>query len=96
MLVGPCLAKSFFSLIENIKISDDTLKNCIEKYKEKQLIQDPFYDDKILILFPDLITCKDLPIIFGMSREEMEKQESAKFPSSLMVNIAQGDESVSK
>ena len=61
------------------------------KYKKKQMIKDPFYDEKVLILLPDLLTCSDLPIIYGMVKKEMEQNDS----SNLMVNIARGDKSVS-
>ena len=77
----------FFKLAENALplISDGTLKNSVAEYKNKQMIKDPFYDEKVLILLPDLVTCSDLPIICGMA---------GPYPSNLVVNIAKGDDSV--
>ena len=82
----------FFKLAENALplISDGTVKNSIAKYKIKEGIEDPFYDKKVLILLPDLLTCSDLPIIYGMVKKEMEQP----YPSDLIVNIAKGDDSV--
>jgi hypothetical protein len=82
----------FFKLAENALplISDGTVKNSVAEYKKKQMIKDPFYDEKVLILLPDLLTCSDLPIIYGMVKKEMEQNDS-----NLMVNIARGDDSVS-
>ena len=82
----------FFKLAENALplISDGTVKNSVAEYKKKQMIKDPFYDEKVLILLPDLLTCSDLPIIYGMVKKEMEQP----YPSNLIVNIAKGDDSV--
>merc|ERR1711935_191981 len=54
-LVGQWLARMLFSLAENAfpLISDGTLKNSVAEYKNKQMIKDPFYDKKVLILLPD-------------------------------------------
>jgi len=95
-LVGPCLARMFFKLAENALplISDGTLKNSVAEYKNKQMIKDPFYDEKVLILLPDLLTCSDLPIIYGMVKKEMDQIDSDPYSSNLMVNIARGDDSL--
>ena len=86
-----------FSLAENAfpLISDGTLKNSVAEYKNKQMIKDPFYDEKVLILLPDLLTCSDLPIIYGMVKKEMDQIDSDPYSSNLMVHIARGDDSVS-
>jgi len=95
-LVGPCLARMFFKLAENALplISDGTLKNSVAEYKNKQMIKDSFYDEKVLILLPDLLTCSDLPIIYGMVKKEMDQNDSDPYSSNLMVNIARGDDSL--
>ena len=87
----------FFKLAENAMplISDGTVKNAVAEYKKKQMIKDPFYDEKVLILLPDLLTCSDLPIIYGMVKKEMEQNDSDPYSSNLIVHIARGDESVS-
>ena len=87
----------FFKLAENALplISDGTLKNSVAEYKNKQMIKDPFYDEKVLILLPDLLTCSDLPIIYGMVKKEMDQIDSDPYSSNLMVHIARGDDSVS-
>ena len=87
----------FFKLAENALplISDGTLKNSVAEYKNKQMIKDPFYDEKVLILLPDLPTCSDLPIIYGMVKKEMEQNDSDPYSSNLMVNIARLPDSVS-
>ena len=87
----------FFKLAENALplISDGTLKNSVAEYKTKKLIEEPFYDEKVLILLPDLPTCSDLPIIFGMVKKEMEQNNAEPFSSNLKVEIPRGDDSVS-
>ena len=87
----------FFKLAENALplISDGTVKNSVAKYKNEKMIKDPFYDEKVLILLPDLLTCSDLPIIYGMVKKEMEQNDSDPYSSNLMIHIARVDDSVS-
>ena len=87
----------FFKLAENALplISDGTLKNSVAEYKNKQMIKDSFYDEKVLILLPDLLTCSDLPIIYGMVKKEMDQNDSDPYSSNLTVHIARGGDSVS-
>ena len=87
----------FFKLAENALplISDGTVKNSVAEYKKKQMIKDPFYDEKVLILLPDLLTCSDLPIIYGMVKKEMDQNDSDPYSSNLTVHIARGGDSVS-
>ena len=88
----------FFKLAENALplISDGSVKNSVAEYKKKQMIKDPFYDEKVLILLPDLLTCSDcIPIIYGMVKKEMEQNDSDPYSSNLMVNIARADDPVS-
>lgn len=81
--------------MHKVKISDP-LAFCqtgVRKYK--QMIKDPFYDEKVLILLPDLLTCSDLPIIYGMVKKEMDQNDSDPYSSNLTVYIARGGDSVS-
>ena len=84
-----------FSLVENAlnDTSNKSLKEAVARYKKNQMIESyTFHDDKVLILFPDLLKCDELPIIYGMEKMELERR---KVSSNLMFNITKGDENVS-
>lgn len=92
-LVGKGFARMFFSLVENAfkGTSKEALKEAVANYKKNQMIDNcTFHDDKVLILFPDLLKCDELPIIYGMEKMELERK---KF-SNLMICVMKGDENL--
>ena len=86
-----------FKLVENALIDtpNQALKEAVTKYKKNQMIERyTFHDDKVLVLFPDLLKCDELPIIYGMEKMELERRKSSPVSSNLMFNIIKGDENV--
>ena len=86
-----------FKLVENALIDtpNQALKEAVTKYKKNQMIEGyTFHDDKVLVLFPDLLQCDELPIIYGMEKMELERRKSSPVSSNLMFNIIKGDENV--
>ena len=86
-----------FKLVENALIDtpNQALKEAVTKYKKNQMIESyTFHDDKVLVLFPDLLKCDELPIIYGMEKMELERRKSSPVSSNLMFNIIKGDENV--
>ena len=86
-----------FSLVENAlnDTSNKSLKEAVAKYKKNQMIESyTFHDDKVLILFPNLLKCDELPIIYGMEKMELERRKSSPVSPNLMFNVIKGDENV--
>ena len=86
-----------FSLVENAlnDTSNKSLKEAVAKYKKNQMIESyTFHDDKVLILFPNLLKCDELPIIYGMEKMELERIKSSPVSPNLMFNVIKGDENV--
>jgi len=90
-LVGPGLARGFFSMVENAlkNVSDNDLKVAVTKFKKTAMIQDQtFHAKKVLILFPDLLECKELPNMYGLEKRGLEKLENEKQNSDPVAYIA--------
>merc|ERR1712217_834665 len=87
----------FFKIAENslLEIPNATLKHFVSDYKKNQMIESyTFHDDKVLILFPDLLKCNELPIIYGMEKMELERRKSSPVSPNLMFNVIKGDENL--